>query len=135
MIADMRGFTRFTQERGDEAAADLANSFAQTTRQVVVARDGLLLELRGDEALVVFDSARQAIRTALELHARLGDVASNETPSLPVGVGLDAGEAVSVETGFRGERSTSPGDSALSRPLDRPWPLRPSFTSQDIFRA
>lgn len=102
MIADMRGFTRFTQERGDEAAADLSNSFAKTTRRVAILRDGLLLELRGDEALVVFDSARQAIRAALELHESLRGAASNAEACLPVGIGLDAGEAATVQDGFRG---------------------------------
>lgn len=97
----MRGFTRFTQERGDEAAADLASRFADTTREVVGPYGGSLLELRGDEALVVFDSGRQAIRAALELHARLRD-ASNELTGLPVGIGLDVGEAVRAEGGFRG---------------------------------
>jgi class 3 adenylate cyclase len=35
LIADVRGYTVFTQERGDEAAAELAGKFA------VVAREGV----------------------------------------------------------------------------------------------
>ena len=67
------------------------------------ARDGSVIELRGDEALAVFRSPRQAIRTAVELQARLlqETLATPDLP-LPVGIGLDAGEAVQVEGGYRG---------------------------------
>src|SRR3954452_19328766 len=70
LIADVRGYTRFTQTRGDEAAGELAARFAALVDDVVTERGGRLLELRGDEALVVFVSPRQAIRCALDLQAR-----------------------------------------------------------------
>jgi WD40 repeat protein/class 3 adenylate cyclase len=103
LIADVRGYTVFTQERGDEAAALLAGRFAAVAREAVGARDGTVVELRGDEALVVFDSARQAIRAAIELQRRFVD-ATVADPTLPlaVGIGLDAGEAVPVDDGYRG---------------------------------
>src|SRR5512132_188702 len=59
LIADVRGYTLFTQERGDEAAAKLAARFAGIAREVVEEHGGSVVELRGDEALVVFTSARQ----------------------------------------------------------------------------
>lgn len=103
LIADVRGYTLFTQERGDEAAATLAARFAEIVREQAQARDGSVIELRGDEALAVFRSPRQAIRTAVELQARLlrETLATPDLP-LPVGIGLDAGEAVQVEGGYRG---------------------------------
>jgi WD40 repeat protein/DNA-binding SARP family transcriptional activator/class 3 adenylate cyclase len=103
VIADVRGYTVFTQERGDEAAAMLAARFADVVREQVGARDGSVIELRGDEALAVFRSPRQAIRAAVELQARLlqETLATPDLP-LPVGIGLDAGEAVQVEGGYRG---------------------------------
>jgi WD40 repeat protein/DNA-binding SARP family transcriptional activator/class 3 adenylate cyclase len=103
LIADVRGYTGFTQERGDEAAARLAAKFAGVVREHVEARDGTVLELRGDEALAVFASPRQAIRAAVELQARfLRETTEAPELPLPVGIGLDAGEAVPVEGGFRG---------------------------------
>jgi YVTN family beta-propeller protein len=103
LIADVRGYTLFTQERGDEAAAKLAARFADVSREVVEARGGSLLELRGDEALIAFDSARQAIRTAIDLQRRfVEETEADSRLPLPVGIGLDAGEAVPVGTGFRG---------------------------------
>ncbi len=103
LFADVRDWTRFTQEHGDEAAARLAAKFAALVRERVEAADGHLLELRGDEALVVFDSPRRALRTAVALQAAFTAATQADplTP-LPVGIGLDAGEAVAVEGGFRG---------------------------------
>src|SRR5918992_1287907 len=103
LIADVRGYTVFTQEHGDEAAARLAGRFAAVARDGVEARGGSVVELRGDEALAVFDSARQAIRASVELQRRFVDETVAD-PSIPlaVGIGLDAGEAVAVEGGYRG---------------------------------
>jgi class 3 adenylate cyclase len=54
LIADVRGYTAFTQSRGDEAAARLASTFAEIAREGVEAHEGHVIELRGDEALAVF---------------------------------------------------------------------------------
>jgi class 3 adenylate cyclase len=51
LIADIRGYSTFTRERGDEAAARLATVFADLARDAVEARSGTVIELRGDEAL------------------------------------------------------------------------------------
>jgi Adenylate and Guanylate cyclase catalytic domain len=67
-------------------------------------RDGTLIEVRGDEALVVFDSARQAIRAAMDLQRQFVEETRSD-PDLPlhVGIGVDSGEAVALPDGsFRG---------------------------------
>ena len=103
LIADVRGYTHFTQEYGDAEAARLAAKFASIARGTVEERDGRLIELRGDEALAVFASARQAIQAAAVMQARFVEAtrADPELP-LPVGIGLDVGEAVPLEGGYRG---------------------------------
>jgi class 3 adenylate cyclase len=103
LIADIRGYSRFTEEYGDEAAARLAAKFADLARDGIEMRGGILVEIRGDEALAVFESARQAIRAAMDLQAMF----SNETDAdsdlpLRVGIGIDSGEAIAVGEGFRG---------------------------------
>ncbi|MGI8789272.1 MAG: AAA family ATPase, partial [Actinomycetota bacterium] len=103
LIADIRGYTSFTQSRGDEVAAELAGKFARMAREGIEAHGGRLLELRGDEALAVFGSARASLRAAVALQEVFGDETRLE-PRLPltVGMGLDAGEVVPVEGGYRG---------------------------------
>jgi class 3 adenylate cyclase/tetratricopeptide (TPR) repeat protein len=101
LIADVRGYTRFTLDHGDEAAARLAARFAELAEGAVAARGGAVLELRGDEALAVFASARQALRAALEMQARFVAEGDSSLP-LKVGIGLDAGEAIPVKGGYRG---------------------------------
>lgn len=104
LFADVRGYTRFTQERGDHDAATLVGKFEALTRQTVRVRGGTLLEMRGDEALAVFNSARQALRAAVDLQARYA-VETESDPDFPlrVGIGIEAGEAIPVDEGYRGE--------------------------------
>jgi adenylate cyclase len=103
LIADIRGYTRFTAELGDEAGSRLAAKFAQVMAEGIEAWGGDLVELRGDEALCAFESTRQALRAAVELQDAFADETVAE-PNLPltVGMGLDAGEAVPVGDGYRG---------------------------------
>lgn len=103
LVADVRGYTRFTEQHGDEAAGRLAVRFSEIASKVIEAAGGIVVEFRGDEALAVFDSARGAIGAAIELQRRLADATSSDpTLPLPAGIGLDAGEAVPVAEGYRG---------------------------------
>jgi YVTN family beta-propeller protein len=102
LIADVRGYTRFSDQNGDEAASRLARRFAAIVHDAVPPH-GEVLELRGDEALCVFKSARAALWSAVELQRRFRERVDGE-PALPlgVGIGLDAGEAVPTNGGYRG---------------------------------
>jgi class 3 adenylate cyclase/streptogramin lyase len=103
LFADVRGFTRFTQEQGDEAASRLARQFADIVRSSLPPFGGELVETRGDEALCVFGSARQALRASVEVQRSFRQ-AVDGGPAFPLGVGMgmDAGEAVPTEGGYRG---------------------------------
>jgi class 3 adenylate cyclase len=103
LIADIRGYTTFTERHGDQAAAQLATRFAEIARAVFERWDGRLVEMRGDEALGAFASARQAVRAAGELHAAYDEeLAQRAEWPAGIGVGLDIGEAVPVDDGYRG---------------------------------
>src|SRR5439155_5830526 len=104
LIADVRGYTRFTEEYGDEVAARLATKFVDVVQDGVEGRGGTVLEIRGDEALAVFTSGRQAIHAAVDLQAQFEERTEGD-PELPlrVGIGIDSGEAVRLEDGsYRG---------------------------------
>ena len=103
LIADVRGYTSFTRERGDAEAARLASRFADLAGDAVAARSGVVVEVRGDEVFAVFRSAAQAVHAALELQATLAEESAADS-SLPLlaGIGIAAGEAVRVGEGYRG---------------------------------
>ncbi len=106
LIADIRGYSGFTAEHGDEAAALLVARFSDIVKEGVQLRGGRLIEIRGDEALAVFESARQAIRAAMDLQMRFAEE-TDDNPDLPVrvGIGIDSGEAIPADDGsgsFRG---------------------------------
>src|ERR1044071_9181762 len=82
LIADVRGYTRYSDEHGDEAASALVRRFAEFATDAVAARGGEVIELRGDEALCVFPSARPAVGGAVELQRRVRERIEGE-PALP----------------------------------------------------
>jgi class 3 adenylate cyclase len=71
LIADIRGYTAFTQGRGDEWGARLAQKFACIMREGVEAVGGDVLELRGDEALCVCSGRREGAPRGGRAPARL----------------------------------------------------------------
>ena len=87
LLADVRGYARFTQEHGDAAAARLAQRFATLARELVEAQGGRVLELRGDEALCVFVDVPAAVAAALALQARCVEVVRLLTLTGPGGCG------------------------------------------------
>jgi predicted ATPase/class 3 adenylate cyclase/Tfp pilus assembly protein PilF len=102
LVTDIRGYTAFTHLHGDAAGAALASRFAMLAGEAIAAESGRVVEVRGDEVLAVFSSARAALRAATGLQARCAQEASAALP-LRAGVGLDVGEPVAVAGGYRGE--------------------------------
>lgn len=51
MIADIRGYSTFTRERGHAEAAQLAARFVDLASDAIEARGGRIVEIRGDEVL------------------------------------------------------------------------------------
>jgi class 3 adenylate cyclase len=102
LFVDVRGYTRFTVERGDAAAARLIEKFDVMARRVFTAWHGEVVGEAGDELVAVFGSARDALRAAVQLQADFAEEAETN-PALPqVGIGLDTGEAVPTGDTFIG---------------------------------
>jgi len=103
LFADIRGYTRFTNELGDEAGSRLSAKHAEVTTEGIEVHGGRMLELSGDEVVGIFESPRSALRAAVELQDAYLDETRLE-PYLPmmIGIGLDVGEAVAVGDGYRG---------------------------------
>ena len=104
LIADVRGYSTYTDAHYDQDAAQLTLRFAALARAAVQSHGGQVLEVRGDEVLAVFASARAALRAASAFQQQV-EHASRTTPDQPVrcGIGVEAGEAIPVPGGYRGQ--------------------------------
>lgn len=70
-FVDLTGFTRLTEERGDEVAAGIALRLGEVTAEVVAPLRGRVVKLLGDGVLVRFDDATAAVEATLLLLKRL----------------------------------------------------------------
>lgn len=101
LVSDLRSYTRFSQEYGHAAAGRLTAQFAEIAGEAVEGHGGEVVELRGDEVLAVFGSARRAMRAAVELQQVLAREVDDDAAAVGR-AGPDAGEVVVVGAGYRG---------------------------------
>ena len=66
-FVDLTGFTRLTEERGDEVAAAVAMRLGELTVTTVVPHRGRVVKLLGDGVLVRFEDATSAASATLDL--------------------------------------------------------------------
>jgi adenylate cyclase len=86
---DLSGFTRLTEERGDEAAAELAATLADLVQDASLPHGGQPVKLLGDGVMFHFPRATSAVRCALELVER-----APEEGLPPAHVGVSSGPVV-----------------------------------------
>ncbi|HJR19421.1 MAG TPA: adenylate/guanylate cyclase domain-containing protein [Actinomycetota bacterium] len=86
---DLTGYTRLTEEQGDQAAASLAASFTQQVYRSSRSYNGRPVKWLGDGVMIFFEQAGMAVSAALEMVERI------PTAGLPPAhVGIDAGPVV-----------------------------------------
>ena len=66
-FADLSGYTRLTEESGDEVAAEVSLDLAQLVSEVAAEHGGNLVKLLGDGAYLHFRDPGDAIRTSLAI--------------------------------------------------------------------
>jgi adenylate cyclase len=86
---DITGYTRLTEERGDEAAADLAARLAGLVRRSSLEHGGTPVKWLGDGVMFYFRQPAAAVLAALEMAEVVG---SHGLP--PAHVGIHAGPVV-----------------------------------------
>ncbi len=94
---DLTGYTRLTEERGDEAAADLAARLAGLVRRSSQEHGGTPVKWLGDGVLFYFREPRDAVLAAVEMVEVVG---SHDLP--PAHVGIHAGPVVFQEGDYFG---------------------------------
>ena len=103
MFADLRDFTSFTRQHGDDAALRLVRRFFSLVRSRAVRCGGSEWKRDGDQILFTFSTVHDAVAAALSVQDGLTayNQSNPETP-LNVGIGLDAGEPISAEGDYIG---------------------------------
>jgi adenylate cyclase len=94
---DLTGYTRLTEERGDEAAADLAARLARLVRRSSQEHDGTPVKWLGDGVMFYFREPGAAVLAALEMVEVVG---SHGLP--PAHVGIHAGPVIFQEGDYFG---------------------------------
>jgi adenylate cyclase len=102
MFADIRGFTRFTENNDPELVLEQLNQFLGVMVDCTFEQDGTVDKFIGDAILVLFnapmdqpDHAARAVRTADAIQKRLTALAAdNPSSDLTIGIGIHTGEAI-----------------------------------------
>jgi class 3 adenylate cyclase len=95
---DITGYTRLTQERGDDAAADLAATLARLVQRSSVQHGGKPIKWLGDGVMFHFRDPGPGVRSALEM---VDGLAAAGLP--PAHVGLHTGPVLFQEGDYFGQ--------------------------------
>jgi class 3 adenylate cyclase len=94
---DITGYTRLTEERGDEAAADLATRLATLVRRASQEHGGQPVKWLGDGVMFYFPNPAEAVVAALDM---VEGVAAQGLP--PARVGIHSGAVIFQEGDYFG---------------------------------
>ena len=94
---DITGYTRLTEERGDEAAADLAARLAALVRQSAREHGGQPVKWLGDGVMFIFPDPGHSLDAALDMEDAVG---THALP--PAHVGIHAGPVIFQEGDYFG---------------------------------
>jgi adenylate cyclase len=97
-FADLVGFTALSQQLSQRALAEVVGRFEELAYEVVVAGNGRVVKMIGDEAMFVCSSAADAVRIGLEL----AEVYADEESLSDVRVGIACGPVLAREGDYYG---------------------------------
>jgi adenylate cyclase len=89
VFVDLSGYTRLTEEHGDEVAVRFATTLQREADDAASANDGRLVKLLGDGAMLRFPDAERGLRAALGLVGML-----SRGGSLPAHAGIHVGPII-----------------------------------------
>jgi len=95
---DITGYTRLTQERGDAAAAELAEHLGRIVQRTSASHSGKPIKWLGDGVMFYFDAPGDAVEAALEMVA---EIAAAGLP--PAHVGVHSGEVLFRQGDYFGQ--------------------------------
>ena len=97
VFADLTGYTRLTEEAGDEVAARTSVELAELVKEVAVRHDGEVVKMLGDGVCFHFGRPRDAVLASLEI---VDSVGPRGLP--PAHIGVNAGPVIYDEGDYFG---------------------------------
>jgi class 3 adenylate cyclase len=94
---DLTGYTELAEQRGDEAAAELAAGLASVVNETAQAHGGRTVKWLGDGVMFHFTEPRGAILSGLDLVEQ-----TEQAVSLPARIGINAGTVIVQEGDYFG---------------------------------
>jgi adenylate cyclase len=111
LFADIRGFTRISEQMSPEAIVNMLNIYLSVMIDKVLQNDGMVNKFAGDNIMAVWNApysqesqAQLAVKAAWEAQQEILELQQRD-PSLPkvqFGVGINTGEAVAGNVGSLG---------------------------------
>ena len=99
-FSDIRGFTDYTEEFGDEAASLIVREQDTIVRSQIEAYGGVVVKTQGDSFMVAFGAARGAILCSIAIQRIVAQTNRNQTgPRIAIGIGINTGEPIRHEDG------------------------------------
>ncbi|HEV2033244.1 MAG TPA: adenylate/guanylate cyclase domain-containing protein [Candidatus Dormibacteraeota bacterium] len=103
LFSDIRGFTEYTDQYGDEAAYRMLQVHNNVLIEKLALFRGHVVKTQGDSFMVSFDSARTAVTCAVAIQRQLDKFHSQERgATIQVGIGINVGEPVREGADFFG---------------------------------
>ena len=103
LFSDIRGFTEYTDENGDEAAYTMLRLHNTLVQEQLALYRGHVVKTQGDSFMVSFDSARTAVTCAIAIQKAIREAnRQREGARIQIGIGINTGEPVREGADFFG---------------------------------
>ena len=101
-FSDIRGFTEYTDQFGDEAAYRVLQQHNGVVRNQVDLFGGHVVKTQGDSFMIAFPTARSAIQCAVAIQRTLTSAQTEPGTRIALGIGINTGEPIRERGDFFG---------------------------------
>jgi class 3 adenylate cyclase len=121
LFADIRNFTRISEQFSPEAIVEMLNTYLSVVADAVVQHDGIVNKFAGDNIMAIWNAPQSqpehallAVRAAWEAQQKIAELKQSDSQLFPVqfGIGINTGIALAGNVGSVGRTEyTVIGDS------------------------
>ena len=95
LFSDIRGFTEYTEQYGDEVAFQVLQEHNEIVRRHIGAFSGKVVKTQGDSFMVAFTTARGAVLCGAAIQREVAEKTQAESGTrIAVGIGINTGEPI-----------------------------------------